>query len=32
VGFGKDAVTWVTTKQATGAPKTLTAAQLNAIY
>jgi ABC-type phosphate transport system substrate-binding protein len=32
VGFGQDAVTWVTTNKATGAPKTLTAAQLNAIY
>ena len=32
VGFGKDAVTWVTTSKATGVPATLTAAQLNAIY
>jgi len=32
VGFGQDAVSWVTTSKATGAPKTLTAAQLNAIY
>jgi hypothetical protein len=32
VGFAKDAVTWVTTSAATGAPATLTAAQLNAIY
>jgi hypothetical protein len=32
VGFAKDAVTWVTTTKATGTPKTLTAAQLNAIY
>jgi hypothetical protein len=32
VGFAKDAVSWVTTSKATGTPKTLTAAQLNAIY
>jgi hypothetical protein len=32
VGFATDAVTWVTTTSAKGTPKTLTAAQLKAIY
>jgi ABC-type phosphate transport system substrate-binding protein len=32
VGFGKDAVSWVTNATTTGAPASLTAAQLNAIY
>jgi ABC-type phosphate transport system substrate-binding protein len=32
VGFGKDAVTWVTTSKATGVPASLTAAQLKSIY
>jgi ABC-type phosphate transport system substrate-binding protein len=32
VGFALDAVSWITTTKAAGAPATLTAAQLNAIY
>jgi ABC-type phosphate transport system substrate-binding protein len=32
VGFARNAVTWVTTTKAAGAPASLTAAQLNAIY